>query len=134
MITPTITMSGVEEALADVDKRLDIMRDGVATAMDWAGKGATEEMISTHTFQNRTFRLEGSIDFDVLPFSPGDDVAILSVFAMADYASQVEFGHPGPPPARPYPFFYPVFYRWEPALMERLQTVVEFALYDGKVA
>lgn len=134
MITPTITLTGVEEALADIDRRLSIMSDGVTTALDWFGKNATEEMIDTHTFQNRTFRLEGSIDYDVVPASAGDRTAVVAVFAMASYASQVEFGHPGPPPARPYPFFWPVFYKWEPALYERLQTVVEFAIYDGKAA
>lgn len=125
----TLKLHGVEELQAELDRRLELMHRNVEGALDWFGKTTTEEMIETHTFQNRTFRLEGSIDYDLYVFVGNE--AHLAVFALAPYASQVEEGHPGPPAARPYPFFWPVFYTWEPVLYEKLQTAVEFALYDG---
>lgn len=127
-----LTITGVEETIADVDRRLALMHEGVEQDLDWFGRTTSEEMIETHTFQNRTFRLEGSIGYDVHPFDSADEAAV-EVFAHAEYASQVEFGHPGPPAARPYPFFYPVWFKWEPILMERLQGTVEQALYNGQI-
>lgn len=128
MIHVTITMHGVEEALAELDRREALVRDNVNSALASWGKAATEQMIETHTFQNRTYRLEGSIDYDVHPFS--GDAASLAVFALAPYASQVEFGHPGPPPARPYPFFWPVFWNLEPEFWFQLENAQRFG-WDG---
>lgn len=42
--------------------------------------------------------------------------------------SQVEEGHPGPPPARPYPFFYPIFWTYEPQLQQRVQDWLDRTL------
>lgn len=131
MIVPKYTISGVEEALAEIDRRLGLLHEGIHDTLDWFGKTTSDEMVETHTFQNRTYRLESSIGYEVTPINGAERMSV-NVFANASYASQVEFGHPGPPPARPYPFFWPVFYRWEPAIYDRLQTVVEFALHDGR--
>jgi hypothetical protein len=83
-------------------------------------------MVETHTFQNRTFRLEESIGYNVDAFR--DFKATVDIYATAPYATQVEHGHPGPPPARPYPFFWPVYYKHEPLLWERLEATVETSL------
>lgn len=126
----TINWTGLDEAVAEIDRRLALMRTNVEKDLEWFGKTTTEEMIETHEFQNRTYRLEGSIDYDLYRFQGNE--ANVAVFALAPYASEVEHGHPGPPPARPYPFFYPAFYRWQEPLWEKMQTSVEFALYDGR--
>ena len=122
MIPMTIVWSGLDNVLNDIDMRLKQAQHVVMDDLKEFGKGAADEMILTHTFQNRTFRLEHSIgtswrEFDV-------DVAVgqnasASVFALADYASQVEFGVPGR--SRPYPFFWPVWYKWLALLEEKLR-------------
>lgn len=118
MIQFKIRLTGAEEALADFDRREANAHRYVEEDLEWFGKTAEEQMIQTHTFQNRTFRLEGSIGYDLYVFQ--GNFAHLAVFALAPYASQVEFGHPGPPPARPYPFFWPVFYNLSPELLARM--------------
>lgn len=124
MLIPKITVTGVEAALREIDERIAAMHDGIEDDLEAFGKGAAEEMVSTHTFQNRTYRLEGSIGYVVTPFSGGTRARV-EVHAEADYASQVEFGHPGPPPARPYPFFYPVWFTHLPLLDNDLQVTVD---------
>lgn len=127
MIIPLIRISGVEAAIRELDERLAAMREGIERDLNAFGKGAAEEMVETHTFQNRTYRLEESIGYDVDGFGGGNRAQV-EVHAEAPYASQVEFGHPGPPPARPYPFFYPVWYKRVPLLDNQLQTTVDAAL------
>ncbi len=127
MLIPKITITGVEEALRDVDARFEAMRDGIEGDLDTFGRDAAQEMVDTHTFQNRTFRLEGSIGYDVTPFGPTNHASV-ELHAMADYASEVEEGHMGPPAARPYPFFWPVFYKRAPLLDNQLQVTVDNAL------
>lgn len=129
MIVPTLTITGVDEAIADVTRRLAAMQDGVRQTLDAFGKSASEEMIRTHTFQNRTYRLENSIGYHVADFPEGHFT--LGLFASAPYATQVEFGHPGPPPARPYPFFWPVYYEMEPQLWNQLEVTVHTALGES---
>jgi len=120
VINLTLRLHGVEEALAELDRREALARTNIERAMEAWGKKAEQQMIDTHTFQNRTYRLEGSIGYDLYVFVGAH--AHLAVFALAPYASQVEFGHPGPPPARPYPFFWPVFWNLEPEFTENLSA------------
>lgn len=124
-----ITISGVDEAIADIDHRVDLMHSGIDDELGRSGDGMKIEMIRTHTFQNRTYRLEGSIGYEVYTFIGNH--AALTMFANEWYASLVEEGHPGPPPARPYPFFWPVWFAMTPGILERLQAVVTATIEHG---
>lgn len=117
MIALTVNFTGIQETIAELDRRLALAKSGIEADMAWFGEGAKAEMIATHTFQNRTFRLEGSIDYDVHQFDL--DGAYVTVFALTGYATQVEFGQPGR--SRPYPFFWPIWYKWVPLLEEKMQ-------------
>lgn len=116
----------MDETLAEIDARLARLHENIEADLKWFGEGAADEMKETHTFQNRTYRLESSITYTVYYFRGG--VARVVVEAGMWYASLVENGHPGPPPARPYPFFWPVWWKWEPMLWPQLQTTVEETL------
>ncbi|CAN5608020.1 hypothetical protein BH24ACT15_BH24ACT15_34840 [soil metagenome] len=128
MMFPKITLIGVEEAIAELDRREALVHENVEQGLAAWGQQATMQMIETHTFQNRTYRLEGSIGYDVHGWSGTG--AQLAVFALANYSSQVEFGHPGPPPARPYPFFWPVFWNTEPDFWFQMRSAQAFG-WDG---
>lgn len=128
MIQFTLQLTGVEEMQADIDGRLEALLAGVEEDLDWFGRSARDEMVATHTFQNRTFRLERSIGYTLVPWVNG--IAQVTSYAIAPYASQVEFGHPGPPPARPYPFFWPVFYHFEAALWDRVRETMLSTIGD----
>ncbi len=130
MIIPKVTVTGLDAVLADIDRRVEAMHAGIRNDLDWFGDTTTQEMRDTHTFVNRTGYLESSINYRV---AMRDGAWGAEVEASAWYAEQVEFGHPGPPPARPYPFFFPVFYRWEPELWERMQGTVERTLSGGDI-
>lgn len=109
MMNLTLTWSGLENVLSDIDMKLEAAKQVITDDLREFGEGAKNEMVRTHPFRNRTFRLEGSIDFDVEPFD------YVTVFALTDYASDVEFGVPGR--SQPYPYFWPVFWKWA-ALLE----------------
>jgi hypothetical protein len=113
MIPLTLVWEGLENVLSDIDMKLDAAKQVVRDDLKEFGIGAKGEMVMTHTFQNRTFQLEHSIGF-----SQDEDVSV-TVFAMAPYASQVEFGVPGH--SRPYPFFWPVWFKWLTLLEEKLK-------------
>lgn len=114
MIVLNIKITGIPDVIDRLDERHKQARENVQNTLDWFGKGSADEMVRTHTFQNRTYRLEGSIGHSVEPFENGQ--AFASVFALTSYASLVEFGVPGK--SRPYPFFWPVFYKWLPLLRD----------------
>jgi hypothetical protein len=114
----TLEWSGLDHVLNDIDMKLAAAQQVVMDDLKVFGEGAKDEMVRTHTFQNRTFRLEGSIDYDVIGFE-GSGQPHVTVFALTSYASQVEFGVPGR--SRPYPFFWPVFYKWLALLEEKLK-------------
>lgn len=131
MITMSLTLKGLPEALASIEDKIQALKDAVHADLDWFGKVTTNEMVATHTFQNRTYRLETSIGYKAFYWTGG--AWRVEVEAGAPYASQVEFGHPGPPPARPYPFFWPVWYRYYPdPLFKRIQRNVDYALGGPK--
>lgn len=109
MMNLTLTWSGLENVLSDIDMKLEAAKQVITDDLREFGEGAKNEMVRTHPFRNRTFRLEGSIDFDVVPFD------YVTVFALTEYASDVEFGVPGR--SQPYPYFWPVFWKWA-ALLE----------------
>jgi len=130
MILPTLTFTGLEDVLADIDRRLEDMHAAIHRELDWFGRTTSEEMIATHTFQNRTYRLETSIGYIAYYWTASAGWRVV-VEASAPYAEQVEWGHPGPPAARPYPFFWPVFWKWEPVLWERMQASGERTFAGG---
>ena len=122
----TVNTTGIEEAIREADDIIAQIERGPVDELEWFGKTTTDEMVRTHTFQNRTFRLESSIGYQVYPIL--GHIFRVKVEATAPYASQVEEGHPGPPAARPYPFFYPVFWAHEPMLQQRVQAWLDHTL------
>ena len=126
----TITLTGVQETIDELDRRIALRNQNVNRTLEQEGAAMAQEMKDTHTFINRTGWLELSIGHDVTPWL--GDRARLDQYALAHYASQVEFGHPGPPPARPYPFFWPVFYAREPGLQAQLDAAVHLAMDEGQ--
>jgi len=127
LVFKPIVHRGLEEAIREAEERITALQEGVEADLEWFGRTASDEMVETHTFQNRTFRLETSIGYELYRFHQSQ-VASVEVHALADYASQVEYGHPGPPPARPYPFFWPVFWSRVPLLWDRLKETLDRAL------
>ena len=117
-----LTVTGIEQTLARLDGLEKQIKLNVAEVLRWFGDTVTEEMIVTHTFQNITFRLEKSIGFTVESWQA--DTIQANIFAMAPYAQAVE---EGTPTSRPYPFFWPVIYKWLPELETRLAAAVESA-------
>ena len=118
----SVTWTGLEAVLTDIDAKLAAAKQVITADLQWMGAGAKDEMVRTHSFQNRTFRLEGSIDYDVT-------LSAVTVFALTEYASEVEFGVPGR--SRPYPYFWPVWYKWIAMLEEKLTDDWPRALGGG---
>jgi hypothetical protein len=118
----SLTATGIEETIARLDGIARQIAINVSEVLDWFGRTVTEEMQADHTFQNITGRLERSIGYTVESWSAGTVQA--NVFAMAPYAQAVE---EGTPTSRPYPFFWPVIYKYLPELQERLQKAVTAA-------
>jgi hypothetical protein len=126
MIWPSLVLTGVPEALADIDARLMALHTEIARDLDWFGRSTTDQMVAEHTFRNRSFRLETSIRYKTYAWR-GDGWRV-DVVAGEWYASQVEFGHAN---ARPYPFFWPVIFSWAPLLEDRMQGTLERTLGGG---
>jgi len=118
-----LMVTGIDEALARLDGLEARIRTNVVAALEWFGQVTTEEMVQTHPFRNITGRLERSIGYTVEQWSAGKVVA--NIFATAPYAQAVEEGTTS---SRPYPFFWPVFYKYLPELQERLQAAVDEAI------
>lgn len=118
----TLGATGIEETIARLDGLEKQVALNVAEVLRWFGDTVTQEMIATHTFQNITFRLEQSIGFTVESWAAGR--IQVNIFALAPYAQAVEEGTPS---SRPYPFFWPVFYKWLPELQPRLTAAVDAA-------
>lgn len=127
MLPLKVTHHGLDTAISEADDLILQLRQGVEGDLEWFGKTSRDEMVATHTFQNRTFRLETSIGYELHRFHESQR-AHVEVHALENYASQVEEGHPGPPPARPYPFFYPIFWSNAPLLDDRLQATLDRVL------
>lgn len=118
----SLLVTGIEEVFDRLDSLERQIQINVAIELEWFGRVTTEEMVATHTFQNITGRLERSIGYTIESWSAGHIQA--NVFALAPYAQAVE---EGTPTSRPYPFFWPVFYKYLPELQERLQKAVSLA-------
>lgn len=117
-----LLVTGIEETLARIDSLERQILLNVAIELEWFGRTVTDEMVADHTFQNITGQLERSIGYTVESWSAGTIQA--NVFAMAPYAQAVE---EGTPTSRPYPFFWPVIYKYLPVLQDRLQKAVDLA-------
>lgn len=100
----------VRSDMANVVRKLET--EAVPQVMDEIGKHTVDFSVATHTFNNRTFNLEGSYSYVVLPphstkefefetiDGPGsfqltndDDYPVLVYGAGAHYAKFVELGH-----------------------------------------
>ncbi len=121
-LTIGLTVTGIEDTLARLDGLERQIATNVAAELEWFGKTTSEEMVATHSFKNITGQLERSIGYTVESWSAGK--ILVNVFAMAPYAQAVE---EGTPTSRPYPFFWPVYYKYLPELQERLQKAVDAA-------
>lgn len=116
-----LTATGIDDALARLDglqRQIDL---NIVVELERFGRIVTQEMIQTHTFQNITGRLERSIGYTVEQYGTS---IMLNLFAMAPYAQAVE---EGTPTSRPYPFFFPVLYKYLPDLLPALQRAVNEA-------
>jgi len=119
-------VTGIDKAIQAVDYVQRIMMQYVAIELDWFGKTVSAEMISDHPYIDRTGQLTRSIGFTIESWTYGK--AIINVFALAAYAQPVEFGTAT---SRPYPFFYPVFYKYLDELMRRIQAAVDKAFDEA---
>lgn len=123
----SFTITGIDErirAMEGLELQLGL---NITVALEWFGSTATQEMITQHSFINRTGRLERSIGYHVE--SPRDHFYELHIYALAPYAEAVELGVPGR--SRPYAFFWPAFYTYLPELYERLAEGVATAFQDA---
>jgi len=115
-------VTGIEEVLNRLDSLERQILLNVAIELEWFGRTVTDEMVADHSFQNITGQLERSIGYTIESWNLGTIQA--NVFAMAPYAQAVEDGTPS---SRPYPFFWPVIYKYLPVFQERLQRAVDLA-------
>jgi len=114
--------TGIDDALARLDGLERQIKLNIVVELERFGRVCTEEMIQTHTFQNITGQLERSIGYTVESYGTS---IVLNLFATAPYAQAVE---EGTPTSRPYPFFFPVFYKHFAELQDRLQRAVTEAV------
>lgn len=119
-------MEGLDEMIERVGGLSQQIKLNLTVELEWFGRTATQEMITQHEFINRTGRLERSIGYHI---EVVNDHLQLHVYALAPYAVAVEEGVPGH--SRPYPYFWPAFYKHLPELMERLDAAVHSALEDA---
>lgn len=140
-----VKVVGIDEAIARADYAQRLFLLYVGEQLDWFGASATKEMrqghppggphpnpgempiFGDHRYIDRTGQLTRSIGYSVEQWN--NFKAIVLVFAMAPYAEKVEQGEPNK--SRPYPFFYPVFYKYLPILMARIPAAVERAFADA---
>lgn len=118
-----LLVTGIDDALARLEGLERAIKLAIVVELEWFGRVTTQEMVLTHSFTNRTGRLERSIGYSVESWS--GNRALVNVFATAPYAQAVE---EGTPTSRPYPFFWQVFYKYLPELQQRLQSAVNEAL------
>ena len=116
-------VEGLDAAISRMDGLRQQLILNMTVALEWFASTVTNEMITQHSFQNRTGRLERSIGYTL---NMVDNQLQLQVFALAPYAVAVEQGVPGH--SAPYPFFWPTFYKWLPDLYLKLEEGVESAL------
>lgn len=121
-----LTVTGIDDrirAVQGVERQLKL---NIVVALEWFGRTVREEMIHTHTFRNRTGRLERSMGYTVEAWTAS--TIQINVFALAPYARAVEEGTSR---SRPYPYFWQVFYKHLTELYRRLQAAVDSAFMDA---
>jgi hypothetical protein len=119
-------VTGIDERIRAVDGLDRQLKLNIVVVLEWFGRTVREEMIHTHTFRNRTGRLERSLGYTVEAWT-ANTIQIM-VFATAPYARAVEEGTSR---SRPYPYFWPVFYKHLTELYQRLQQAVDSAFADA---
>ena len=145
-----IKVTGIEQALAVAKRAQELLLQYTLAELDRFGHDVTIQMklmhppggphpaagdmpiYGKHRYIDRTGILTGSIGYRVTPWTA--QKALCAVFAVAPYASLVEYGHPANargPAARPYPFFWPSFYMYLAALMVNLQLASDRAFEDA---
>ena len=124
-----LTATGIDDALDRLDGLERAIRLAIVVELERWGRVVTEEMIQTHSFQNITGRLERSIGYTVEEWR--SNAVVLTVSALAPYAEAVETGTPN---SRPYPFFWPSFYKYLPDLEPRLAAAIAEAIKDYSVS
>jgi len=120
-------MEGLDDLITRVGGLAQQFLLNITTVLEWFGSTATQEMITQHSFINRTGRLERSIGYHIEV--PGNGHIELHVYALAPYAAAVEEGVPGR--SRPYPYFWGTFYKYLPDLYEKLAEGIDSALEDA---
>lgn len=122
----TVTHTGIEEEKLRADRYHAAYRRRVWEAMNWFGQVVSQEIKADHPYKDRTGWLTASVGYSMDPlFETGTMSG--TVYALAWYASAVEAGTPH---SRPYPFFWPKFYKYLPALLDRIQRAGTEALAE----
>lgn len=143
---PQLTVVGIDEAIQRADRLQRLFLIYVNAQLDWFGETVTTEMkrghppggphpevpgelpvFGEHRYIDQTGALTRSIGFTIEQWS--NFTIRVHVFAMMPYAIAVEMGTPT---SRPYPFFWPVFYKYVPLLMERVRLAVAQAFDEAK--
>lgn len=119
----SITHTGFQEERDRADRYQATYRRLVWEAMDWFGRTVVSEMQTDHPYQDRTGWLTASQGYAMDPLNDEGSISG-SVYALAWYASAVEAGTPH---SRPYPFFWPKFYKFLPMLMSRIELAMKSA-------
>lgn len=88
----------------------------VNDSLKWFGEEVTQAMKIQHPYHDRTGHLTSTIGYEFYEWA--NDYAAVTVYALADYAEEVEFGTVH---ARPYPYYWPKMYEFLPQLIDRIQ-------------
>lgn len=126
MLDIRLTLTGIDQAIAGVDKVFELYFLYISQELDWFGKTVSEEAKNDHPYMDHTFTLTRSIGYTVEGWT-GRTVQV-NVFATASYAGEVEFGTSK---SRAYPFLFPKFYLYLGELQNRLQAAVNRAFEEG---
>lgn len=124
-----LDVKGLDTTLASLSGLELQIRLNITVELEKFAKTITEIMITQHSFQNRTGRLERSIGYHI-EVVPGS--LQLFVYALAPYAIAVEEGVEGH--SRPYPFFWATFYEFLPDLIDGLGSAVAAAFENARDA
>ena len=143
-----LQMTGHDLAIDNLQLAKHLMLIYCQVQLDWFGRTVIDEMqkqpplghppggphppdgelpvFGEHAYIDRTGYLTRSMGYTVELWQ--GHRATVSVFALAPYADAVEYGTTH---SRPYPFFFPVFYKYLPILHARLQAAAERAFNDA---
>lgn len=121
------------DGLNDLLRNIDVLKDTVLTAqaagMAQVSIDVSEYAKANHSFQNRTYNLENSIQ--PLPVEVEDNIVVGAVEAGMEYAPWVEFGTSK---SAPYPFLNPAKEANRQNLIDTMAAVTERAQQAVRVA